>query len=93
MYQKLDEIERRYAELEAQDFVPRGRFTDDAWLLSFAAISHLPIPDSERFEDLALPLASNEAYPLLIGRAARGGALVADAARVRHRRGGAAPSG
>lgn len=72
----------RYAELEAQDFMPRGRFTDDAWLLSFAAISHLPIPDSERFEDLALPLASNEAYPLLIGRAARGGALVADAARL-----------
>jgi len=73
-----EDLDRLLAEEAPAQFLPGTH----VWLLSFDPIYELPIPDSELWEEHALPLAQAGAYPMLMCAASSGRGEPADAARL-----------
>lgn len=77
-FRTAEDLERLLAEEAPAYFLPGTH----VWLLSFDPIYELPIPDSELWEEHALPLAQAGAYPMLMSAVSSGLGEPADAARL-----------
>jgi tetratricopeptide (TPR) repeat protein len=77
-FRTAEDLDRLLAEEAPAHFLPGTH----VWLLSFDPVYELPIPDSELWEEHALPLAQSGAYPMLMSAASSGLGEPADAARL-----------